>query len=570
MRNYLGFACTVHDPAIAIVDSKGEVVFAEASERYLQTKRAFYAVPDDIVRIGRLIERYCEPGAELVAAHSWLERRWKSVLARVAYLVLEKKISPLLLPTMIGQNNSFDLVSRNLEYRRHEEGASPVVKRHYDHHTCHAAAACYSSPFEDAVCAVIDGHGEKGPHSFFAYQGGRLRRLHGARRRRFRHNASLGVFYAGLCLACGFDPIKGEEWKVMGLAPYGKKDPAVYAKLRPMMRVRGLDVIGDNVAMLEAFRGMRRKEGVPALEYADFAFTGQLVFGEICRELLIELRATGISENLVLSGGCALNSSYNGKIVGETGFARLHVNSAPADDGNAVGAAWLAYYEDNPPSCAPARLASPYLGERMGAQAMEHLTAFSGLTDDKPAGVPVHEFAAELLAQGKILGWVQGRAEYGPRALGNRSILADPRRADVKETLNARVKFREEFRPFAPSILHEHGPRYFEDYQDTPYMERTLRFRESVRDEVPGVVHVDGTGRLQSVTHERNPRYHDLIAAFERRTGVPIVLNTSFNVMGKPIIHTVEDAVAVFFTSGIDALVLEDKVFLKRDEGSRP
>jgi carbamoyltransferase len=170
----------------------------------------------------------------------------------------------------------------------------------------------------------------------------------------------------------------------------------------------------------------------------------------------------------------------------------------------------------------------------------------------------VHEKAARLLAEGKIIGWVQGRAEFGPRALGNRSILADPRHADMKERINAAVKFREEFRPFAPSILHEHGDEYFLDYRESPYMERTLVFRGEVRERVPAVVHVDGTGRLQTVKREWNERFYELISAFHRITGVPLVLNTSFNIMGKPIIHSVEDAVATFYTTGLDALVIGD------------
>jgi carbamoyltransferase len=175
----------------------------------------------------------------------------------------------------------------------------------------------------------------------------------------------------------------------------------------------------------------------------------------------------------------------------------------------------------------------------------------------------VIEAAADILAEGKLVGWVQGRAEFGPRALGNRSILADPRPADAKDLLNAKVKYREAFRPFAPSILAEHGPDWFEAYQDSPYMERTLTWREEVRGRVPAVVHEDGTGRLQSVTAERNPLYAALIRAFGRRTGVPILLNTSFNVMGKPILHTAEDAILMFYTTGLDAIVVEDWLLTK-------
>jgi carbamoyltransferase len=266
---------------------------------------------------------------------------------------------------------------------------------------------------------------------------------------------------------------------------------------------------------------------------------------------------------LVLSGGCALNSSWNGQILDRTRFERLHVFSAPGDDGNAVGAAFLAYDRDNPGTIPRAEFSTPYLGSSMSQQVLKNLLEFdrSGKVGHYPE--TIHEVAAKAISDGKIVGWVQGRAELGPRALGNRSILADPRLSDIKDRINSRVKFREEFRPFAPAILHTHGSEYFENYQLSPYMERTLRFRDSVIDKVPGVVHVNGTGRLQTVRREWNPRFYDLIEAFRQLTGVPLVLNTSFNIMGKPIIHSVEDAIAVFHTTGLDALVIGDHFFEK-------
>jgi carbamoyltransferase len=208
----------------------------------------------------------------------------------------------------------------------------------------------------------------------------------------------------------------------------------------------------------------------------------------------------------------------------------------------------------------------PYLGSRLSPESLSMLERFGSGPVVRRSDKGVCREAAQMLARGKIIGWAQGRAELGPRALGNRSILADPRRPEVKDELNERVKFREEFRPFAPSILHELGPQYFENYAESPYMERTLRYRREVMDQVPGVVHVDGTGRLQSVKQEWNSRYYELIREFYELTGVPVVLNTSFNVMGKPIIHSVQDAVSVFMLSGLDAMFLEDMVVEKRPQ----
>jgi carbamoyltransferase len=283
--------------------------------------------------------------------------------------------------------------------------------------------------------------------------------------------------------------------------------------------------------------------------------------------LLGEAGDAAISSNLVLSGGCALNSSYNGKILERSPFDALHVPSAPADDGNAIGAAWLAYQEDHPDWRPAPGFMTPYLGSTVSTEPLERMAAWEPRLRRVGEGIPA--VAAQILAEGKLLGWVQGRAEFGPRALGNRSILADPRPADAKDLLNAKVKYREAFRPFAPSILAEHGPDWFEAYQDSPYMERTLRWREAVRSRVPAVVHEDGTGRLQSVTAERNPRYHALISAFHALTGVPVVLNTSFNVMGKPILHTAEDAILMFYTTGLDALVIDDWLLTKEERPVR-
>jgi carbamoyltransferase len=271
----------------------------------------------------------------------------------------------------------------------------------------------------------------------------------------------------------------------------------------------------------------------------------------------------GISDNLVLSGGCALNSCYNGRIVNRTGFTRLHVPSAPADDGNALGAAFLAYHRDHPRARPPARAATPYLGSRISSRPLDSLLRLGRLASTRHCPGTVHQVAASLLADGKVVGWIQGRAEFGPRALGNRSILADPRPSDVRERINAIVKFREPFRPFAPAILDEYGPDWFEDYQVSPYMERTLVWRACAQSRVPGVVHVDRTGRLQSVRRVWNERFYDLIRAFHARTGVPILLNTSFNVVGKPIVHTLEDALGIFCTTAMDALIVEDYVIEK-------
>jgi carbamoyltransferase len=599
MRNYVGLSNSFHDPALAIVNSKGAVVFAEGAERYLQNKRALGAPPDDAIRIDSLLSRYCEPNSELVFAKTW--ERSKIEVARQQSRNLFRNITEKRTGGINAISRSFltrlgfdlerldsdgaryfagicqwltemsfdsqrELASSSLRFRLRERSphfAETTIERVYNHHLSHAATACWSSPFDEAVCAVIDGYGEAfQANSFYRLSGGRIDPIPSPD----DACGSLGHFYALLCVVCGFDWVKGEEWKVMGLASYGQLSREAYELMFPMLEhctlgFRPAHDFMDRVGELLK----RRYTGSDPRRTADLAYTGQQVFCEWARMLLKDLYKLGLSQNLILTGGCALNSSWNGLAIEQTGFERLYVFSAPADDGNAIGAALLAYYEDHPDETSTPSLQTPFLGESISKDTLKRALAIGGLTNSSPPGRRVSEYVAELLAKGMIVGWMQGRAEFGPRALGNRSILADPRDPGMKDRINARVKFREEYRPFAPSILHEHGEDWFENYQESPYMERTLRFRPEVRKTVPAVVHEDGTGRLQSVRCEWNRPFYDLITDFHTTTGVPMVLNTSFNTMGKPIIHSVEDAIAVFFTTGLDVLVIEDVVMRKRN-----
>lgn len=569
-RNYVGIACTMHDSAVAVVDSAGRIVFAESAERHLQYKRAWASIADDPVFVGRVLQEYIEPDAEIVVAKNWsrktlrLSRFGDFVRSAVQSIVpLGRRKSALVDLFRFGlrcQMGVSSMASEPLRYKLRYP-VSPMIcsdrkvtLRHFNHHLTHAAAGCYTSPFSEAACAVVDSVGEFSSTGFYRYQDGKITPL-----RRSRSGlASLGWLYSLVCVACGFDWIEGEEWKVMGMAPYGKFDDEIYSRLSKMLHIDGLRICRRGM-LLDSFWDEDHSHHA-----ADLAYTCQVVFEENLEKLLVNLANLGISQNLIYMGGCALNSSANGHIVSRTSFERLHVYSAPADDGTALGAALLAYYQDHPSQPREPVPYSAYLGSEMSPYVMGHLEKFNGHSPKfRDCGGDIVYKAAKLLAEGKIIGWVQGRAEYGPRALGNRSILANPCNANVKDIINERVKFREEFRPFAPSILHEYGPEYFENYEESPYMERTLRFRSEVVDRVPGVVHVDQTGRLQSVKREWNDRFYRLIDEFRKLTGVPVVLNTSFNVMGKPIVNSVEDAVAVLYTTGLDALVVHDYLIEK-------
>jgi carbamoyltransferase len=587
MRNYIGLAHSFHDSALAIVNAGGEVVFAEGTERPLQCKRALCIAPDLVHHVGEIIRKYCDRDAEIVLARSWksseaappeaalrsLEQQRRLLEER--FVQLPEGLRTEIVATKHGILSMWKaraFAGHSIEFELDRIGwKNAFIARDvgYDHHLTHAAAACFSSPFANAVCAVVDALGEEVATAYFSYRDGRLTPFEvqsGAPGvTGFGSLASLGLFFIKVCLACGFGVHTGEEWKVMGLAAYGTHDEELLGVFRGMIAATGLslEATGDPIPERLALYELRCGALASQQRAADIALAGQQVFKETLMELLNNLHRATKADNLVLGGGCALNSSANGAVLHETRFSALHTFCAPADDGNAVGAALLAYLEDHPDAKPRGSVLTPYLGSRMEAETLANTLRFSGQTHVVKCGAEAPMKAAEMLAAGKIIGWIQGRAEFGPRALGNRSILADPRSAKVKEDINTRVKFREQFRPFAPAILHEAGEEYFENYQESPYMERTLRFRPEMRARVPGVVHVDGTGRLQTVKEEWNAPFYRLIRHFYRLTGVPLVLNTSFNVMGKPIAHSVEDVLAVLFSTGLDAVFVEELLIEK-------
>lgn len=576
-RYYLGLCVTYHDPALAIVAEDGTVLYAEATERLLQYKRALNCEPDNLYFLPGLLRRYCPDAEELVVAFNWRrERPWYDrLMGLLGYFTAQGLLRPdfkrLLsfmdtpsLHHMLACNGNA-LRRAGVNLARSVPREFPGVRlqfRHYDHHFCHAAMACYGSPYGEAGCLVVDSYGEHGSMGWYRYEDGRIRPLHVS-----RGLESLGFYYMKLTELCGFDWMAGEEWKVMGLAPYGRLDEDLYRLLDGMVRRDGLKLKHVRAGFFDALERLeqyRRAADAPPLAAADTAYTGQRYFADVLSDALGHFHGLVGGDNLALGGGCALNSSYNGQILERTPFQNLYVPPAPADDGTALGAAWLAFREDHPDAPWGGRPVSPYLGSGLSPEGLANLVRHSGLSLRHLPGA-IAQAVARILAQGRIVGWIQGRAEFGPRALGNRSLLADPRPADMAQRLNAVVKYRESYRPFAPSILHEHGPDWFEHYQVSPYMERTLKFRPEVRERVPAVVHVDGSGRLQTVKREWNPLYHELLSEFHGLTGVPLLLNTSYNVMGKPMAHSVEDALAVFLSAGVDALALGDCLLFKPD-----
>jgi carbamoyltransferase len=454
-----------------------------------------------------------------------------------------------------------------------------------EHHQAHVASAFFVSPFEDAAILTLDGFGDFASTMLAEGRGSSFRVLE---RVLFPH--SLGIFYTAVTQWLGF-PKYGDEGKVMGLAPYGT--PRFLEEMRLIVRPKGdLFELG-----LEFFR--HDKEGVdmtwdegtptigrlfsegleetlgPAREpkaeltslHEDVAASLQAVLEEIYLHLVRALWERTRIPRICLAGGVALNAVANGRVRPETPFDDVFVQPAAGDSGIAVGAAYYVWNQE----LGRARgfvMEHAYAGPSYTEEECAAALAAAGLDGERLDDDALFPEVAERIAAGDVVGWFQGRMEFGPRALGNRSILADPRRPDMKDVLNERIKHREPFRPFAPSVLAESTGEWFEQDYPSPYMVLVYKTRVEKRELVPAVNHVDDTGRLQTVTESANPRYYRLIREFGRVTGVPILLNTSFN-ENEPIVMTPEQAIETFQKTRMDLLVLGNRVVRRRGGGGQ-
>lgn len=436
----------------------------------------------------------------------------------------------------------------------------PYKKLHnFDHHLCHAYHAYFTSPCKEATIFIIDGYGDEfSSYSVYTAKGQEIKQVF-----RNKNAASLGNFYGELTNLCGFDSHGGEQWKVMGLSPYGKKHEGLYKDFCKWIYTDGVELKEGIRNFHIEFRKKIKEKAYGEISREDLAFTGQSFYEEIVLQLANAIHKKWPNTNLVIAGGCGLNSAGNGKIHTGSPFKNVFIPSAPADDGCAVGAALLAFRKINPSKEIPHNQHNPYLGFEVRDEEIEFFVRYSGYKHQKLEYKDLYPVVAKEIQNGKIVGWVQGRAEFGPRALGNRSILANPSLDWMKDKINADVKFREEFRPFAPSVLEEKANEYFENYHPTPYMERVLSIKENKRKELVAVNHIDNTGRLQTVSKTENEHYYNLISEFYKLSGTPVLLNTSFNVMGKPIVNSANDMAAVFTNSGLDLMVINNYIFRK-------
>ena len=457
-----------------------------------------------------------------------------------------------------------------------------------EHHLAHMSSAFHVSPFDEAAVVSVDGFGD---FASAAWGVGRGTRIEVEDRVYFPH--SLGIFYQALTQYIGF-PNYGDEYKVMGLAPYG--EPSYLREMRQLVK---LQADGGFKLDLDCFRHHREKieyeweNGSPSVgtlysqrlpdllgparapdepllqRHKDLARSAQAMYEEAFFHLLNTLHARHGLDAVAIAGGCGMNSVANGKVTLCTPFKQVYVQSAAGDAGGAVGAAYSVWHELSAERTVAHQHA--YWGPGFSDEEIDsELARSAGEISREECSVQsvldeqaLTHAAAAAIARGEVVGWFQGRMEWGPRALGNRSILGDPRRADMKDILNLKIKRRESFRPFAPSVLRESVPDWFEQDGDVPFMMQVYSIRADKRPLIPAVTHVDGSGRLQTVSEAANPRYHRLIRAFRDLTGIPMVLNTSFN-ENEPVVCTPAQALDCFLRTKMDMLVIGNRIVRRR------
>lgn len=569
-----------HADAAACLVKDGELVAAVEEERFRRIKH-WGGFPSESIR-------YClrEGGITLAdVAHVAVNTDNKAHRWRKLAYVLTSGVSPgYVLKRLRARQERSDIAGNLKEHLPEQEFRGTVHA--VEHHLCHLASAFLVSPFPRAVAVSVDGFGDFSSAAWGLGEGDKLRVEGGVY---FPH--SLGVFYEAMTQFIGF-PHYGDEYKVMGLAPYG--EPRFVDQMRDIVRLENDGTFALNLSYFRHASGeganYEVKEGIPSggrlwadrltgllgpardqaapLEdrHRDIARSAQATYENAFFNLLGAMHRRYGVEAVVLAGGCAYNSVANGKIFERSPFRKVYIQSAGGDAGGSIGAAFATWHKiegdkahrhfvmDHAywgPSATPVEIANAIAARKADFDAER--CSIEQVSDEST----LCSRTAQAISEGKVIGWFQGRLEWGPRALGNRSILGDPRRADMKDILNLKIKRRESFRPFAPSILREAVKDWFETDDDVPFMMQVFKIRAEKRKDIPAVTHVDGTGRLQTVSRTTNARYWQLISAFRDLTGVPIVLNTSFN-ENEPVVCKPEEAIDCFLRTKMDVLVLGD------------
>ena len=591
MRHILGISAYYHDSAATLL-SDGRIVAAAQEERFSRKKNderfprnavdfclkqagltesdldavVFYDKP--IIKFARLLESYLA-----VAPGGWAT-------------------FPRALPTWLGEKLN---LRGTLRYEM--PGLRPETPILFtEHHQSHAASAFFPSPFEEAAILTIDGVGEWATTTVGQGRGNEVEII---KELKFPH--SLGLLYSAFTAYCGFR-INSGEYKLMGLAPYGdpkyvdliydhlvdvKEDGSLKLNLEYFHFLRGLRMTNSKFDQL--FGGPRRQPETPVEQrHMDVASSIQVVTEHIMLRLARHARELTGQRNLCMAGGVALNCVANGKILREKIFDHIWVQPAAGDAGGSLGAA-LAVWHMNKENPQPRTVSKPdamqgsFLGPAFPEDEIEAVLKSHNAIYRKLDRSALLDEVVELLGDEKIVGWFQGRMEFGPRALGHRSILGDPRSPKMQSILNLKVKFRESFRPFAPAVLLEHAPKFFELDGDSPYMlmvapvqpeqrlpvdasRQGLERLKQLRSNLPAITHVDYSARVQTVTADQNPIFHAILKRFEEQTGCPVLVNTSFNVRGEPVVCSPDDAYRCFVNTEMDYLAMGNFLLKRSDQ----
>ncbi|HUE11664.1 MAG TPA: carbamoyltransferase C-terminal domain-containing protein [Steroidobacteraceae bacterium] len=571
-----------HADAAACLVRGGSLVAAAEEERFRRIKH-WAGFPSRAIG-------YCLHEARIELSdvtHVAVNRSSRTNFLRKLTYLLGHRPNPRLLLSRLRNRKQIKGIAEDLGALPGRRFAGTI--EHVEHHLAHLASAFYPSPFREAVVVSVDGFGD---FASAAWGSGTESALTLDGRVLFPH--SLGIFYQAMTQYLGF-PHYGDEYKLMGLAAYG--DKSCHAEVGPLLSLRddgsfsldlkyfrhpsddiayewhgGEPVCGPlfSQALVDALGPQRTPDAPIEDRHRNLAWATQAVYEEAFFHLLNTLQRRYGHSAVALAGGCAYNSVANGKIRDRTAFRHCYLQSAAGDAGGAIGAAYAVWHRTGSRAAemTHAFWGPSFTAAEFGALLSDRHTALEAEGCGVRHIVDESELVAttaRAIADGLVIGWFQGRMEWGPRALGNRSILGDPRRADMKNILNAKIKRRESFRPFAPSVLREAVADWFERDDDVPFMLQVFPIRPERRAQIPAVTHVDGTGRLQTVDRAGNPRYYAVIEAFSRLTGVPMVLNTSFN-ENEPVVCRPEEALDCFLRTKMDVLVLGD-YFVQRRSG---
>ena len=494
---------------------------------------------------------------------------------------------------LLKHRPSLNLILRRLKKKKKYKSIGEIINLEFnkekfkgkinniEHHYAHLSSAFHVSPYDEACVLSVDGFGD---FASTAWGYGTNTDIRIENKIYFPH--SLGIFYQALTQFLGFKNY-GDEYKIMGLAPYGK--PKYVEKLRDVILIKNKGNFELNLDYFKFHKedfnyrwddgrieiedlytkkilellGPEREKDEPLNDFhRDIAHSTQKIYEEVFINILNNLYDKYQNKNLCIAGGCGMNSVANGKIKNNTKFENIYIQAAAGDAGGAIGAAYATYFQNKNVE-RKFQMRHAYLGTSFNEiQILDCLKNNQEKIENQKCNYSkvsnnneLSKIVAKDISEGKVIGWFQGKMEWGPRALGNRSILGDPRRSDMKDILNLKIKRRESFRPFAPSILREHVSEWFENDDEVPFMMKVYQIKENKRAEIPAVTHIDGSGRLQTVYKETNKKYHDLINEFYKLTNIPILLNTSFN-ENEPIVSKPEEALDCFLRTKMDTLVM--------------